>query len=93
LTTNIHSSSGYARGAAQIPQANDINDKSCPNLTKNIHSSSGYAGGAAQIPQANDINDKSHPNLTMHITICQVMPEALPKSHRQTQLMTCLIKI
>ncbi len=93
LTTNIHSSSGYIGGAAQIPQANAINDKSCPNSTTNIHSSSGYAGGAAQIPQVNDINYKSHPNLTMHIMICQVMPEALPNFHRQTQLMTSLIQI
>ena len=93
LTTNIHSSSGYVRGAAQIPQANDFNDKSCPNSTVNTHSSSGYAGGTAQIPQVNDINDKSHPNLTRHITNCQVMLEALPKSHRQMQLMTCLIPI
>ncbi len=82
LTTNFHNSSGYARGAAQIPQANAINDKSCPNLTMNIHSSSGYPGGTAQIPQANDINDKSHPYLTTHSTICQVTSEALPKSHR-----------
>jgi hypothetical protein len=37
---------GYAGGAAQIPQANTINDKS----PTNIHDSSGYAGGAAQIP-------------------------------------------
>ena len=51
-TTNIHDSSGYAGGAAQIPQANKINDKSHPNSTTNIHNSSGYAGGAAQIPQA-----------------------------------------
>jgi hypothetical protein len=92
-TTNIHSSSGYAGGAAQIPQANAINDKSCPNSTWNIHSSSGYAGGAAQISQANDINEKSHPNSTTHITIRQVTLEALPKFHRQMQLMTCLIQI
>ena len=73
---------GIIGGVAQIPQANDINDKSHPNLTTDTHSSSGYAGGAAQIPQANDVNDKSHPNLTTHITICQVTLEALPKSHR-----------
>jgi len=42
----MHVSSGYAGGAAQIPQANTINDKS----PTNIHDSSGYAGGAAQIP-------------------------------------------
>jgi len=53
--------------AAQIPQVNVINDKSCPNSTTNIHSSSGYDGGAAQIPQANKINDKSCPNLTTNI--------------------------
>ncbi len=47
MTTNIHNSSGYARGAAQILQANAINDKFCPNSTAHIHSSSGYAGGAA----------------------------------------------
>jgi hypothetical protein len=90
---HIHNSSGYAGGAAQIPQANAINDKSCPNLTTNIHSSSGYAGGAAQIPQANDINDKSYPYSTTHITICQVTLEALPKSHRRMILMTSLIPI
>jgi hypothetical protein len=72
LTTNIHSYSGYAGGTAQIPQANDINDKSHHNSTTNIHSSSGYTRGAAQIPLANDINDKSHPDLTTHITIRQV---------------------
>jgi hypothetical protein len=93
LTINILNSSGCARGAAQIPQANEINDKSHPNSTTNIHSSSGFAGGAAQIPQANDINEKSHPNLTTHITICQVTLEALPKFHRQMILMTSLIPI
>ena len=67
-TTNIHDSSGYAGGAAQIPQANTINDKSHPNSTTSIHNSSGYAGGAAQIPWTkNDVNDKSHPNSTMNI--------------------------
>jgi hypothetical protein len=49
-TMSIFHSSGYAGGAAQIPQANAINDKSSPNSTTNIHDSSGYAGGAAQIP-------------------------------------------
>ncbi len=57
LTMRIHDSSGYAGGAAQIPQANAGNDKSRPNSTTNIHDSSGYAGGAAQIPQVNAIND------------------------------------
>ena len=47
---SIHDSSGYAGGAAQITQANAINDKSSPNSTTNIHDSSGYAGGAVQIP-------------------------------------------
>jgi hypothetical protein len=42
LTTNIHDSSGYAWGAAQIPYVNTINGKSCPNLNTNIHNSSGY---------------------------------------------------
>jgi hypothetical protein len=65
--TNIHDSSGYARGAAQIPQVNTINDKSHPNPTTSIHNSSGYAGGAAQIPWTNDVNDKSCPNSTMNI--------------------------
>ena len=67
LTTNIHDSSGYAGGAAQIPQANTINVKSRPNSTTSIHNSSGYAGGTAQIPWANDVNDKSRPNSTMKI--------------------------
>jgi len=49
-TTNIDDSSGYAGGAAQIPQENKINDKSRLNLTTNSHNSSEYAGGAAQIP-------------------------------------------
>ena len=62
-TMSIFHSSGYAGGAAQIPQANTINDKS----PTNIHDSSGYAGGAAQIPQANAINDKSSPNSTTNI--------------------------
>ncbi len=53
LTTDIQDSSGYAGGAAQIPQANTINDMSHPNLTTNIHNSSSYARGAAQIPQVN----------------------------------------
>ncbi len=53
LTTDIQDSSGYTGGAAQIPQANTINDMSLPNLTTNIHNSSSYAGGAAQIPKAN----------------------------------------
>ena len=63
----IHNYSGYAGGAAQIPQANPINDKYHPILTTNIHNSSDYAGGAAQILYANDINDKSRPNLTTNI--------------------------
>jgi hypothetical protein len=88
--TNINS---YLGGASQIPKANDINDKSHPNSTMNTHSSSCYLGSAAQVPQANAINDKSHPNLTTHITIRQVMPEALPKFHRQMILMTSLIPI
>jgi len=68
LTTNIHDSSGYAGGAAQIPQANKINDKSCPNLTTNIHNSSEYAGGAAQILHVSTIIDKyCLSNLNTHI--------------------------
>ena len=55
LTTNIHDSSGYAKGAAQIPHVNAINDKSRPILTTNIHDSSGYTGGAAQIQHVNAI--------------------------------------
>jgi len=88
----IHDSSGYAGGAAQIPQANAINDKSHPNSTTNIHDSSGYAGGAAQIPQVNTINenDKSFTIQPQTSTFLQVMLEALPKFHRQTQLMTSL---
>ncbi len=46
---NNNDSSGYARGAAQIPHVNTSNGKSRPNSTTNIHNSSGYAGGAAQI--------------------------------------------
>jgi hypothetical protein len=82
-------------GFAQSPQANAINDKSCPNSTMSIHDSSGYARGAAQIPQANAINDKSHPNSTTNIhnlsgntggaaqiPLLQVTVEALPKFHR-----------
>jgi hypothetical protein len=92
-TTNIHSSSGYAGGAARIPQANNINDKSHPNSTTNIHSFSGYAGGAAQIPQANVINDKSFTIRPRTSTFLQVMPEAMPTFHRQTKLMTSLIPI
>jgi hypothetical protein len=47
-TTNIHNSSGYAWGAAQIPHVNTINDKSCPNSTTNIHDSSGTPEAALQ---------------------------------------------
>ncbi len=86
--------SGYIGGTAQIPQTNAINDKSHPNLTTNIHNVSGYARGAAQIPQVKAINDKSCPNLTTRAsTILQVTPEALPKLHRQTVLMTSLVPI
>ena len=53
-TTNIHNSSGYARGTAQIQHVNAINGKSRLNSITNIHNSS-----------ANDINDKSCPNSTM----------------------------
>jgi len=92
LTMSIHDSSGYAGGAAQIPQANTINDKSHPSSTTNIHDSSGYAGGAARIPQVNAINDndKSFTIQPQTSTFFQVTPEALPKFHRQTQLMTSL---
>jgi hypothetical protein len=48
LTINIHNSSGYAGGAAQIQHVNAINGKSHPNLTTNIHDSSGYAGGTCE---------------------------------------------
>jgi hypothetical protein len=48
-STNIHDSSGYAGGTAQIPHVNTINDKSRPNSITNIHDYSGYTGGAAQI--------------------------------------------
>ncbi len=50
---NIQDLSGYAGGAAEIPQANTINDMSHPNLTTNIHNFLSNAGGAAQIPQVN----------------------------------------
>ena len=53
LTKNIQDSSGYAGGAAQIPQAHTINDMSHPKLTTNIHNSLSYTGGPVQIPQAN----------------------------------------
>jgi hypothetical protein len=43
----------------------------------NIRNSSGHAKGAAQIQLANAIYDGSHS------TILLVMPEALPKFHRQ----------
>ena len=76
-TTNIHDSSGYAGGAAQIPQANKINDKSRPNSTMNFQNSSGLAQGAAQIQLANTINDRSHSIILL------VTPEALPKFLRQ----------
>jgi hypothetical protein len=85
LTTNIQDSSGYAGGAAQIPYVNTINGKSRPNLTTNIQDSSGHAKGADLIQLADAINDRSHS------TILLVMPEELPKFHRQTQLMTCLV--
>ena len=55
LSTSNHDFSGYARGAAQIPHVNTINDKSRPNSNRNIHTSAGYVGGAAKIPQANTI--------------------------------------
>ena len=67
LATNIHNSSGYARGAAKISQADTIDDKSCPKSTTNIPNSSGYARGAAQIPQANTIDDMSCPKSTTNI--------------------------
>jgi len=72
----------------------------CPNST-----SSGYAGGAAQIPllqvtlevlpkfhffSAINDNDKSFTLQPQTSMILPVMPEALPKFHRQTQLMTSL---
>ncbi len=50
MTGLIPQFSGYAGGATQIPQANPINDKSCPNSTTNNQDSLGYAGSAAQIP-------------------------------------------
>ena len=78
-TTNIHDSSGYTGGAAQIQHVNAIKGKSCPNPTTNIHNSSGYAGGAAQIPYVNSINVNAIcPQAT---TIFQDTPEALPKFH------------
>jgi hypothetical protein len=89
-TTNIHDSSGYAGGAAQIPQANKNIDKSRPNSTTNIRNSSGPAEGAAQIPSTNDINDKSHPNSTMHIQNSSGDAKGAAQI-RQTQLMTSLI--
>ena len=58
-----------------------------PNLTTNIHNSSGHAEGAARIQLADAINDRSHS------TILLVLPEALPKFHSQTQLMTSLVPI
>ncbi len=79
---NIHDSSGYAGGAAQIPHVSAINGKSRPNLTTNIHDSSGYAGGAAQNPHVNTINDKSRPNFTTTIHDSYTLELALPKFHR-----------
>ena len=90
-SSTIHNSAGYAGDAARIPLANAIKNKSCPFLTTNIHNSSGYAGGAAQISHVNTINGKSrfdhkHPQFFR-------MPEALPKFHMWTQLMTSLVPI
>jgi len=74
---SIHDSSGNAGGAAQILQANAINDKSHPNSTTNIHDSSGVAGGAAQIPQVYAINDndKSFTIQPQTSTFLHVTPE------------------
>ena len=84
-TTNIHDSSGYAGGTAQIQHVNTINGNSRPNSTTNIHDSSGYAGGAAQIPHVNSINVNAIYGKSFfvhkHFTILQVMPEVLPKFH------------
>jgi hypothetical protein len=105
LATNIRNSSGYVGGAAQIPHANTIDNKSRPNLTTNIRNSSGYAKGAAQISQANAINDKSLPNSSTKLMtslipihpqtsqILHVTPEVLPKFHNKMQSMTSLIPI
>ena len=64
---SFHNSSCYAGGATQIPQANPINDKFCPNSTTNNQDSLGYAGIAAQIPHVNAINDKSRSNSSTNI--------------------------
>ncbi len=93
FTTDIQDLSGYAGGAAQILQANSINDISHPNLTTNIHNSSGYTRSAAQIPQVNAIMTSFVPNQPQTSTVLQVMPEALPKFHRQIILMTSLVPI
>jgi ATP-dependent protease ClpP protease subunit len=75
--------SGYAKGAAQIPQSIDINDKSHPNSTMNIHDSSGCAGGAAQI----------HTIRSQTSTIHQVIPEVLPKFLEQMIKIARLVPI
>jgi hypothetical protein len=96
--------SGYAEGGAQIPQANDINDKSRPNSTMNIHDSSGCAGGAAQIHTTGSQTSTIHqvipevlPKFLKQMikisTILQATPKSQPNFNWRTQLMTSLITI
>ena len=92
-TTNIHNSSVYAGGAAQIQHVNAINGKSCPNSTTNIHDSSGYTKCAAhQIPCVNTIDDKSHPNLTtnIHDSSGYTGGDTAKIPQMQNQITTCL---
>jgi len=105
LTANIHNSSGYAGGAAQISQANAINDKSLPNSsTKLMTSLVPIRPQTSQIlhvtPEALPKFHNQMQSMTSLIpiwpqtsAILQVTPEALPKFHRETQLMTSLVPI
>ncbi len=77
MTTNIHNSSGYAGGAAQIPHLNAL--MASLVSTTNIHDFSGYAGGAAQIPHGTQLMTNLVPIRPQPSTILQDTPEALPK--------------
>ena len=92
-TTHIHSSSGHAGGAAQIPQANDINNKSHPNLSTHITICQVTLEALPESHRWMQLMTCLIPIGPQTSTICQVTPEALPKFHRQTQFMTRLVTI
>jgi len=88
-----HSSSGYARGTAQIPQANNINDKSRPNWPR---TPTVFQVTPEALPKSHRwmlIMTSLVPIRPRTSTVLQVTQEAQPKFHRQTKLMTSLVPI